>query len=160
MYLTVHALTGALIGKQIVSPLLAFGLGFLSHFVLDVIPHSEAELWDKDKTKFPNKTHLKRILGVILIDATILAISLTIILVILYRKGEIINSFAVISGIFGSLLPDFLTGIFLLSKGRFFKKFTDFHRTIHFSPKKSQFLKINGYITQLIVSIITIGFLL
>lgn len=39
MLLTVHALTGALIGLSVEDPIIAAPLGFISHFVLDSTPH-------------------------------------------------------------------------------------------------------------------------
>lgn len=165
MYLTVHALTGTFIGKQMVNPLLAFILGFFSHFILDIIPHTEPELFDKsidkkDKLRTYSKKKLKKILGIAFIDIMVLATILAIILAILYRQGETINSLAIVSGIFGSLLPDMLTGCFLFSKGKLFKKFTKFHRTIHFSPEKIQISKFEGTLIQIIIIIIAINFLL
>ena len=41
MLITAHALTGAFIGKEVGYPPLAFLLGLLSHFALDVIPHCD-----------------------------------------------------------------------------------------------------------------------
>ena len=47
-----HALTGALIGLSVSNPALALPLAFLSHFVLDVIPHYDiAELDDAERLK-------------------------------------------------------------------------------------------------------------
>ena len=39
MTATNHALTGALIGLSVSNPVLAVGLAFASHFVLDALPH-------------------------------------------------------------------------------------------------------------------------
>ena len=39
MTATNHALTGALVGLAIVNPVVAVPLAFLSHYVLDMIPH-------------------------------------------------------------------------------------------------------------------------
>ena len=41
MFLSVHTITGALIGERIADPFWAFGLALLSHFVLDMIPHGD-----------------------------------------------------------------------------------------------------------------------
>jgi hypothetical protein len=42
---TTHVLAGLVLGKYIKNPVLAFGVGVLSHFVLDWLPH-----WDGEKT--------------------------------------------------------------------------------------------------------------
>lgn len=46
-----HALTGAVIGLTIASPVIALPIAFLSHFVLDIIPHFGM---DKENEKFMN----------------------------------------------------------------------------------------------------------
>ena len=62
MFLTVHAATGILIGKYTGNIYLAFIAGFLSHLILDIIPHgdqlilnSEPEKILKDKFAFTEK---------------------------------------------------------------------------------------------------------
>ena len=47
MYLTAHSSAGVLIAAKVVNPWLAFVLGFLSHYVLDMIPHGEENIFDK-----------------------------------------------------------------------------------------------------------------
>ncbi|MCA9325530.1 hypothetical protein KDA23_05720 [Candidatus Saccharibacteria bacterium] len=42
MYVSVHATVGAVVGQQTGNPLLAFGAGFASHLLLDVIPHGDS----------------------------------------------------------------------------------------------------------------------
>lgn len=39
MFVTTHVLAGAVIGARTRSPVTAYGLGVLSHFVMDAVPH-------------------------------------------------------------------------------------------------------------------------
>ena len=41
MILLIHLLLGALIGQKITNPILAIVLAFLSHYLLDLLPHVE-----------------------------------------------------------------------------------------------------------------------
>lgn len=51
MTATNHTLTGAVIGAAIPNPIIAIPLAFLSHFVLDAIPHFDGKI-DHGSTKF------------------------------------------------------------------------------------------------------------
>jgi hypothetical protein len=65
MYQIVHGMAGAVIGSRLDSPILAFILGFVSHFILDAIPHdsNEARDWENNGTdKFVKKVALEAIL--------------------------------------------------------------------------------------------------
>jgi hypothetical protein len=48
MTATNHALTGAIIGLTIENPLLAVCLAFVSHYVLDALPHFRPDLTDQE----------------------------------------------------------------------------------------------------------------
>lgn len=49
MFVTTHVLAGAVIGARIRRPVIAYGLGVLSHFVMDAVPHWGA---DGDRDEF------------------------------------------------------------------------------------------------------------
>ncbi|MBU1146043.1 hypothetical protein KKD80_00640 [Patescibacteria group bacterium] len=125
MLLTVHATAGALIGQQINNPLLAFILSFVSHFVLDLVPHGDQD-WI-DEYKGDQKSKVVKIIMIVAVDIVIL-------LGLLVSRFYFIDSFAtglsIASGIIGGLLPDFLVGCHELSN-RLFKKFYRFHFWIH-----------------------------
>ena len=57
MFLSTHALAGIIISQHVHSVPAAFGLGLLSHYLLDVIPHGDENLgtWVKEKffRRFP-----------------------------------------------------------------------------------------------------------
>lgn len=125
MLLTVHATAGALIGQQINNPVLAFVLAFISHFILDIIPHGDQD-WIEEY-KGDQKSKVKKIISIVVIDIVIL-------LVLLVSKYYYSESFApslsIGAGILGGILPDFLVGCHELSD-RLFKKFYKFHFWIH-----------------------------
>jgi hypothetical protein len=51
MFLSTHALAGIIISQHVHSVPVAFGLGLLSHYALDMIPHGDEKLgaWVKEK---------------------------------------------------------------------------------------------------------------
>ncbi|KKR05412.1 MAG: hypothetical protein UT33_C0011G0123 [Candidatus Peregrinibacteria bacterium GW2011_GWC2_39_14] len=52
---TVHMLTGAVIGKVVEKPELIIPIAFLSHFVLDAIPHYDFKIKDYSKNGITRK---------------------------------------------------------------------------------------------------------
>jgi hypothetical protein len=46
MTLTTHATLGAVIGRATGNPVLAFIFGFISHFLIDMVPHGDTGLAD------------------------------------------------------------------------------------------------------------------
>jgi hypothetical protein len=64
MLMAVHGAVGALIGENVTNPLLAFGLAFGSHFLLDVIPHGDHHHVQSFKTE----KKLKKMINLIILD--------------------------------------------------------------------------------------------
>lgn len=95
MTATNHALSGAAIGLAITQPLIALPLAFVSHFVLDAIPHLGLDEFG---------THLKakkKFLCILAVDATLLAA----VMAWLYVIGA---SFLVFACLFLAGSPDFI----------------------------------------------------
>lgn len=125
MILTTHMLAGGAIGRLVPqNPFLAFILGFLSHFVLDAIPHSQYEL----KSLTGKKSSLEldmviderflRDLGMISLDFCLGAtLSLAI-------SG---SSLSVVCGALGGILPDFLLFVYFKTKTFLLKPIQEFH---------------------------------
>ena len=63
MFLTSHATAAVLIAEQIHSPTLAFALGWLSHYLLDAIPHGDDELLDHLKGRAYISAFAKQIIA-------------------------------------------------------------------------------------------------
>ncbi len=101
---TTHVLTALALAKNIHNPVMSFGIGLISHFVLDAIPHYDfqgkilkPEFYDKEKNT-PGKAEFSRI-GKIVIFSD-MAVSFLIFLYLSF---------------FGPLWPDFpnLNSLFL-----------------------------------------------
>jgi len=141
MILSVHAIFGASVASLVPNhPIMAFSLGFLGHFALDAIPHKDYELISVDSNS--NSTEKK-----IIIDS-------------LYKKFRFIRDVVLVSfdalmgsflaflfffnpihpwifliGAIGSLIPDFLTFLYLIIKHKPLILFFDFHSSIIHSKR-------------------------
>lgn len=147
MMMALHAPAGAFIGETLNSSLLAFILGIISHFIMDIIPHGDLEVI-KDYEKEKNvKKHLK----VLILDAVL---TITIIYLI-FETSVFTNSQAVSWGIIGALLPDLLVGFYEATNFKLLKYIKIFHTKNHTLIKKD-FSQKTGLILQLIVFIIIV----
>lgn len=99
MLILAHSTVGLLIGTVVKNPVLSFFLAWLSHYVLDFIPHGDAGYF---KAKGINWIKNKKVLTWILFDAIL---SVTLLLVLIMKKG---TQLSLISAYFGSLLPDII----------------------------------------------------
>ena len=157
MYLTVHAAAGALIGNQINNALLAFILGFLSHFILDRIPHKDpASPEDFLESTLKLSKKMKQFIAIVIIDIALLSF-----LTLLFFKRDIfIYASPVAFGIFGAILPDILAGFYILTGNKYLKKFQKIHNAIHFDHKKINVSIGGGMATQVIMLAIIIRLIL
>lgn len=98
---SLHSLTGAVIAYKIGNPILAFPIALLSHFVTDLLPHWNPEIY-KEKKKLGHllaKTNLQ-----IIIDCLVgLFVSLFVAFKALPDTGHFL---IVIGGSFFAILPD------------------------------------------------------
>lgn len=135
MTATNHAVTGAVIALVVQKPLLAIPLALLSHFVLDVIPHSEPR-------DFSNSLAKKIIFtdGVI---AAILGVSLPLIL------NTTVSPLVIFACMTAAVVPDLIWGIRYLRIKDIDKVFTEpmskFSR-IHFNSQWSE--SIEGFYVE------------
>ena len=146
MYLTIHAAAGAFIGEQVSSGLLAFILGFLSHFILDIFPHGDHELI----RKYRKGEKVKTMFNAVLIDG----IATTIFVLLVFTKNNLINTNIVAWGILGSILPDLFVGIYELTK-KYFRRFRNFHYALH-DFLKFDFSYLTGFIIQILIFLLFI----
>ena len=94
MLATNHVLAGSIIGAAVGDPIAGFGLGVLSHLVMDAIPH-----WGVDSSSSKGySTYLK----VAVCDGLLLLVLGT--LIVLGVEPQ--YTLAVAAGAFGALLPD------------------------------------------------------
>ncbi len=123
MYLLVHASVGAVIGEQVPSPGVAFVLGILSHFILDIIPHGD----ESSGRLFINGKRYGLLAWLAALDA-VTALSLV---TMMWLNGLLPNYVSAFAGAVGAMVPDILSGFTILSKGKFLPDFDDFHGWNH-----------------------------
>lgn len=144
MFYIVHTLLGGIIGLKFDSVTLIILAGFLSHFLLDNIPH-----WGLgfDKNNFDKNYHVNFNKKMILV-AAIDGITAIFLLVFLYGKFD--NSHLVI-GCMASVFPDILSVGYLtkFKHKKSYKKFLMVHNKIQ---REAGFFY--GIITQAILVII------
>jgi hypothetical protein len=122
MFLAVHAAIGAIAGNAVSSPTEAFALGFVSHFLADMIPHGDLHVYHGYKTG-NRKGQAYLYVGM---DA-VMTIAL---LVLLFIRRDFFHPVNVWMGIIGGLLPDLLVGLFEILKPKqhwFYRQLAKFH---------------------------------
>ncbi len=123
MFLATHATVGALIGRAAPDPVSAFILSFVSHFLLDIVPHGDANLY-KD---YKRGNKVKLALSYTMIDAIVTAY-----LVVAIAQARLFDSgINVAMGIVGGLLPDLLVGIFEVTNTKLLARFHGIHFYFH-----------------------------
>ncbi len=148
MYLTVHAAAGAVIGNYINNAFLAFILGFISHFILDRIPHKDPDSADnflEHKLRLSKRT--RKFLAILFIDA----LMLIMFTMMFYNRDIFIYPHPVIAGIVGAILPDALAGLYFLTGNKYLGKFWEFHKRIHFDHKRVTVSVTGGMLTQVVL---------
>jgi hypothetical protein len=99
MLILAHSTVGLLIGTVVKNPVLSFFLAWLSHYILDFIPHSDAGYFKANKIEWRKN---KKILAWIFLDAIL---SCFLLLALVFKKGI---QLSLISAYFGSLVPDII----------------------------------------------------
>ena len=131
MFLPVHAAAGAIIGTEIINPYWAFVAGVVLHFIMDIIPHGDHALGKKFfgllNKKISEEEEIKSLATYGMLN------SLIVILFIIYafKNYYFAKDDGVIWAIIGSILPDILVTLYVLTKSRCLKWFFDFHKYIH-----------------------------
>ena len=117
MILTPHILIGAAIGAQTSNVWVAFLLGLISHYLVDAFPHweylAEVNISDLNSIK---KILLDLVIGIILV------------LVLVWSNPNIV---IILMAVIGSILPDFLHGIYSSFKIKWLKPHFLMHHKIH-----------------------------
>ena len=134
MILTNHAITGAALASLVPNePLIGFSVGFLSHFVLDAIPHWDYKLGSKkeDGNKMNddlaiNRKFIKDILKIGTDGMT--GLLLAYFLFCFYMK---VSVFAVLCGAIGAMTPDALQFVYMKWRYEPLISLQRFHIWIH-----------------------------
>lgn len=108
MYLTTHASVGVLISQGVERPLWVFVFSFLSHFILDIIPHGDDDGERKQEAVkwVPNKMKLVTLVSIV--DLALLAVML----LILYGTKNLPDTTRITAGIIGAVVPDLISSAF------------------------------------------------
>ncbi len=136
MVLTTHAVVGGAIGRLLsTNPILAFFVGFFSHFVLDIIPHWDYPLQSKvSDNRGVNQLHFK-IGWPAIIDFSRIGLDLLIGLALTYWLFPTTSTSWLVSsvawGAFGAVLPDALQFVYAQWRPRFLAGLQRFHHFIH-----------------------------
>lgn len=124
MTLTTHATLGAVIGHATGNPLLAFIFGFISHFLIDMVPHGDTGMSDNFRI---HKRHRRRAVAYVVVDAIF-----AMFFVLMLANARDIDSVRAYSwGIVGGVLPDFLVGVYEITKTRLLRWFNTLHFFFH-----------------------------
>lgn len=124
MFLSVHACAGAIIGRFSPNPIVAFALGLISHFLLDIIPHGDLKVYDT----YRSGKILRRMVAIIALDGIF---SIYVAILVLIGNNRFGNEMNIAAGIFGSVLPDLLVMFYEVTKVKALKKFHEFHFQLH-----------------------------
>ena len=139
MTLTAHAITGAALASLVPDqPLVGFAVGFISHFVLDAIPHWDYKLSSKKEDgnnhmnddMVINKNFIKDILK-ISFDG-ILGLLFAYFIFVFYFK---FSTFVVLSGVIGAMMPDALQFVYMKWRHEPLISLQKFHLWIHADKK-------------------------
>jgi hypothetical protein len=156
MILATHALTGAVIGKNINSPWLIIILSLAIHYFMDSFRHGE---YFDDRIANIKNTWWK-----VAID---LLIGLSIIgLVIYFQKPDFAIIRNMLIGSFFSLFPDFLSVLYYLKKDNIIlSKIKSFHSWVHHYSKfpkhsKERQWNFRNALNDIIISVVAIFLLL
>lgn len=123
MSLSGHTAIGALLGFSIGNPYLGFALGFVSHFLVDLIPHGDHELARELRIHKKKKVPLT----LLTVDALL---ALFLILIFLSMQGYPSRP-ALLAAIAGSILPDVIVGVHDLTRWRRLCWFANLHFKFH-----------------------------
>ena len=124
MTLTTHATLGAVLAKATGNPLMAFVFGFISHFLVDMIPHGDTGMSDNFRV---HKRRRKQAVAYVAVDA-IIAIFFVLMLA---NTRDIMSVRNFTWGIIGGVLPDLLVGLYDLTKSPLLKWFFKMHFYFH-----------------------------
>lgn len=126
MLIATHSLVGAFIGGEVTYPPLAFLLGFISHLLLDSIPHSDGP--DDIAGKNDNDPNSKAQYLLVFIDGLVALI----VFYFLYQNNDLTLSF--LAGAVGGIFPDIIDNVPLWKKSLrrlpLFKQFHQLHYLI------------------------------
>ncbi len=146
MFITTHAVIGALVGVEFASkPFIAFVVGLISHFLVDIIPHGDSSLYKG----YVSGARVKRAIAYVTLDSLV---GMLFVLG-LFNTQFVEHRLAISMGIIGSVIPDLLVAIYEVFR---IKELRWFHR-LHFffhnliTSKKGDIPMTAGIAMQLVI---------
>lgn len=154
MFLTPHSVAAVALTQAVTAPGLAFVIGFVSHFLLDLVPHGDDGLnkWILKK----KGSRVRKIFYVACIDSLIGGS----IFLLLWAVAPRFNFWVAASAALGSVLPDILWGLAeLFPKSRILEHYKQKHHLWQGSVSDPLSLKW-GMILQLFTLLVSLWFVL
>jgi hypothetical protein len=144
MLLFVHTIVGVAIGASTIKPLWAFFFGWLSHHLLDMIPHFDRGSFYVKKFRPPYlggekestpQSWLSRAEWFLVLGDLFLALSVFLFFIVRFYPSQTLSVFA---GVSGGVLPDFIGAwLFWFPKLRkklaFLNKYDNWHSYFHWT---------------------------
>lgn len=128
MFITVHAAAATIIGKKVNNSIIAFILGLISHFILDLIPHGDENLGKKFLGVNIKTREDFRILALYgSIDSCFLAMFL----IFFFKTFDFATSDNVVWAIIGGILPDILVALHKITNLKILKPIAKIHAYNH-----------------------------
>lgn len=141
MILLAHATTGAIIGLKIHNPILVIVISFVSHFILDRLPH-----WNYDVPKDLKNNKSKKKFFYMLPDI-IPTVLVYLVFVFAYPQSWLIISI----GVAFAILPDFLSLSWYIPKiKKIMLPFLKFHKKIQWEISDKHNKPLWGILSQTI----------
>lgn len=141
MYITVHAAAGAAIGTFTGNPLLAFIGGFVSHLILDMIPHGDESI--KKWKLF--KTARRRIAAAAFLD--LLGVMAVLVFIVNYADWRLLP--LLFMGAAGGVAPDALWGFHEMTGTPLLKWYRTWHSKGHDILTRKKISLWQGLVVQI-----------
>lgn len=111
MFITTHALIGALVANAFPHhPIISFACGMGSHFLTDIIPHGDSNLY-KDYIA-GSKRKVRKALAYVMLDG----VAAIYTVLFLLNVGSAPDRLTLSLGIAGGVLPDLLVGLYEVTR--------------------------------------------
>jgi len=140
MYITVHSAIGASAAQFVSEPWIAFIVGFLLHFIFDMIPHGDEGI--KKWKLF--KSHKSRIIAAGSLDL----LGVMIMTVFWINHSEMSQIPTMLAAIAGSIAPDALWGLYELTGSPLLRWYYNFHKKLHHVLTKKELNLKYGFLFQ------------
>ncbi len=131
MFITVHAAAATIVGRFVPNAWLAFLLGLVSHFILDMIPHGDEEMEKRfcglKFRRFREEEQIKFMAWYGSMDSFFLAVYL----IFLFKNFDFAHADNVVWAIIGGILPDIMAVLYKVKKIKTFEPINWFHTNVH-----------------------------